>query len=1018
MRPVRLEVRGFTSFRESAVVDFTGRRLFVITGPTGAGKSSLLDAMIWALYGQVPRVGNATRQLITHGEQSMSVRFDFTARGQTYRVSRHVPGAAGARLERLTEAGEWHPLADRARDVTAQVTEILGLDYQTFTRTIVLPQGAFDAFLRGDERDRRAILTRLLGLDTYVQAGHAARARARTAEDVGAARREQLGRLELATPEALAAIEAERAQLEGRVADAGRRRERLAALGEFARAAAEAGRALAAAREDGSAAAARMGDARLAVEEAERALATAEQQSEEIAAARGALGYNADEHRRLREIATLAGRLEEARVALEAADAVLAEEQEAATEASREASAARRRAEASAQACAAAVEALAAAAGRAHAAARHLGAAAAGAEAARAGADGAATAHERRAQRLEALAREAETAAEERERAGRVAEQAVAEHEAAAAAREASGGALATAEQRASECRAAHDHARVRHAAVALREGLAPGDPCPVCGEPVGRLPAGGAPDLDEAASAVAEAEFALEQARAAHEQRGGHATRAATDLGHAERAVEQASERLATLDRDLAAAEVDRAGVVAAVAAAQEDARAAHLRASEQQRRGEQARAAERELSLLLAAVPDEIDSIELTEPSEADDKDGEAGGEQSAVALAALGEALPAHERAAAAARDAEAAAREAGHALGAAGGALDRARTIRERVAQALDAAERRMRPFGDSGERDIEQIEASLAALDRAADRARELDDAARRAEAGGAAAAARRDERRDDLARAAELAEQRNAAVVAAGEREQAAQARFEQCRREQQGLDAEADERRIAALLDELEREGRAASQALGAVGERMERARREAAEAADGRRRIAELDRAAGVAGALEQELRGDRFIAYVQQEALRVLAEDASRRLRQLTSGRYRLVIDGNEFAVVDGLNGDEQRSVKTLSGGETFLASLALSLALSERLPELAGTGGAVSLESLFLDEGFGSLDAESLDVAIAGLEALAGEQRMVGVISHVLQLAERLPDGIEVVKTDHTSLVRNESAAAGA
>ena len=68
----------------------------------------------------------------------------------------------------------------------------------------------------------------------------------------------------------------------------------------------------------------------------------------------------------------------------------------------------------------------------------------------------------------------------------------------------------------------------------------------------------------------------------------------------------------------------------------------------------------------------------------------------------------------------------------------------------------------------------------------------------------------------------------------------------------------------------------------------------------------------------------------------------------------------------------------------------------------LPELAGSGGAVSLESLFLDEGFGSLDAAALDIAIEGLERLAGGRRMIGVISHVPEIAERLPDRVQVVK----------------
>ncbi|TAJ20111.1 MAG: SMC family ATPase, partial [Dehalococcoidia bacterium] len=102
-----------------------------------------------------------------------------------------------------------------------------------------------------------------------------------------------------------------------------------------------------------------------------------------------------------------------------------------------------------------------------------------------------------------------------------------------------------------------------------------------------------------------------------------------------------------------------------------------------------------------------------------------------------------------------------------------------------------------------------------------------------------------------------------------------------------------------------------------------------------------------------------------------------------------------------------------VKTLSGGETFLASLALALSLSEHLPEISGTGGAVSLESLFLDEGFGSLDAESLDLAVQGLEALVDGNRMVGVISHVEELSERLPSRIHVEKGADSSRIRADA-----
>jgi exonuclease SbcC len=156
-------------------------------------------------------------------------------------------------------------------------------------------------------------------------------------------------------------------------------------------------------------------------------------------------------------------------------------------------------------------------------------------------------------------------------------------------------------------------------------------------------------------------------------------------------------------------------------------------------------------------------------------------------------------------------------------------------------------------------------------------------------------------------------------------------------------------------------------------------------------------------VARELADLLRADRFQAFVQEEALRVLAEDGTRHLEELSGGRYAFDVEGQDFLVVDHWNADAARSVKTLSGGETFLASLALALALAERLPGLAGAQGQVTLESLFLDEGFGTLDAETLEVVAQALEALRSGNRMVCLITHVRELAERMPVRIEVVKT---------------
>ena len=100
MRPLRLEIEGFTSFRERVAIDFKGLDLFAITGPTGAGKSSIIDAMMFALYGQVPRVSREYRQLVSHGAERLtrcSLDFRMADRDLPHRAHRSGPRARRSR---------------------------------------------------------------------------------------------------------------------------------------------------------------------------------------------------------------------------------------------------------------------------------------------------------------------------------------------------------------------------------------------------------------------------------------------------------------------------------------------------------------------------------------------------------------------------------------------------------------------------------------------------------------------------------------------------------------------------------------------------------------------------------------------------------------------------------------------------------------------------------------------------------------------------------------------------------
>jgi exonuclease SbcC len=779
MRPLKLEIEGFTAFREPTCLDLAELDLFAITGPTGAGKSSLIDAVAYALYGRVPRVTAEVGACISQGMDRMRVSLEFLAGEERYRVYRETrrKGSGAVRLDRW-QGDDWQPQLDRAREVTDRVNEIVGLDYDGFTRSVLLPQGQFQEFIAGSAEKRRSVLGSLLRLDVYN------RMRSR-AGSMAAEMKTRLDERERAMEALADATPAKVKELKTRLDEREAEKEQLKAAAEaaehghgFAVALAQARDALAAAEAESQAAARDLKNTRDLIEQGDCALAEVTKEVESLQAHLAANCYDADRLTQLTLARERAATLEEAARGIEEAK----------------------------------------------------------------------TSH-----------KEAET-----------------RHAAAAKAVDQQTSRVSEAEEAVKAAEVVLDEARRHNLVAVLAGGLKAGDPCPVCGGKVGEPPSVDRADLDAAQQGHQAARKAESDARSALQNAVNAATKAQVT-------VETAEKRLQDLE----------------------------------------------------------------TQRERAQKSLQEALGTDAALSLTAINEAL---QQQIAARKQRESLQTE-----------LDTAMGQRERLSAQLEAA------------RD------SLSDRETRAAEAAETEESKRQA-----VLEAERSLR--------ELVEAQDWSDVSAAL---------------QSGSDAAPLLKRRA---DDAQRAQTDAAVAIGQLSVQIERMEADLKRAATMRKELASLKKEHDVAADLAYMLQANRFQAFVQQEALGVLAADGSKRLEQLSGGRYRLQVDekGQEFEVVDQWNADQSRSVRTLSGGETFLASLSLSLALAESLPGLAASRRVV-LDSVFLDEGFGSLDAEALDRAADALDALRGENRMVCIVTHLQELAQRLPARVVVNKTESGSSV---------
>ena len=163
MRPRELTVEGFRSYRGRTTLDFRGRRLVGVVGPIGAGKSTILDAVVFALYGKTPSFERDTRSLIHQLEDGCHVELVFEVDGEIWRAQRALRrrGQSQHRLERLAKDADDAEVLEtvlQERPVRQRVERLLGMTFDAFCRSVLLAQNRFAEFLKATPTDRNAVL--------------------------------------------------------------------------------------------------------------------------------------------------------------------------------------------------------------------------------------------------------------------------------------------------------------------------------------------------------------------------------------------------------------------------------------------------------------------------------------------------------------------------------------------------------------------------------------------------------------------------------------------------------------------------------------------------------------------------------------------------------------------------------------------------------------------------------------------------------------------------------------------
>ncbi|GAB3284142.1 SMC family ATPase [Sinomonas notoginsengisoli] len=1030
MRLHRLEITCFGPFAGRETIDFDAlaeHGLFLLNGPTGSGKTSILDAVCFALYGSLPGARQGTRALKSHhspADAEPSVLLEVTAQGRRLEVRRtpewskpSTRAAAGSSVQKASTHvrefvdGDWRPLTSRNDEAGSLLASVLGMAREQFTRVVLLPQGEFASFLRAKASERVDLLEKLFGTQRFAEVeaqlgtlSQNARAAAESAERASAA---PVGRLEAELAEHARPDPDGESPSGGKVqgehetdtdpgirgtaamldpqepvdplrvrelfdwADSSFSRRHAEALGECGSARGELVRV----RTEAAAAERLLEDAR----ELERARARrvtweaqAGAQAERLSRlaahrAAGSLRSPLGESGRTSREATIAQA--DAATAVEAASATGWEPPTLALAPGGPAlpDAGQVRAAASSASSEAAVLA------ERVPLERELTALEGQRDADRSGLERAVGTARRLAAELESLNRELAALEDERARLEPIASTLpVAEMEAEAAEAVVKAvqdhaealRAATTAEAEHVRCRGAALDAkkawlelrerRLDETAAELAAQLTPHAPCPVCGSPDHPAPAAATEDplalVDAERKAARESDAASELERRAHD------------------AVASARERLAGVDARGGSTDPDKAVRVRedklALVRNARDARVNLATVSEQALRGAQRRAA-------VIAELDEASAQRIRAEETLARRNEEIERRGAEVVRWRAGFPSVAQRQA-----DVEARART----LGALEQSLVRysaAAAARVRASDALRAA------LADTEFAD--EADARSALMDSPEAERLEAQTAAHEAEgqqlnglfASAAVLRALEAEGGGSIASAESLAGLRT--VEAACERRVRAA--------ELAAREAESARARSAVLREQFEasvptlEKARSRSHALGEL--------------------------AKTIRGQGENDRRMS-LHSYVLAARLEQVAAAATQRLLAMSDGRFSLdhtdalaargAASGLGIEVVDGWTG-QRRDPSTLSGGESFMASLALALGLADVVQQ---ESGGIDIETLFVDEGFGSLDEQALEQVMDAMEGLRVGGRVVGLVSHVSELKQRIPAQIRVSK----------------